>query len=137
MGDLQIDRIEKAFDWLNEKFSDVTEIQSIDVLIQGLSELNASIAFSYNQMAIAKKELNAAKTLAYYKLQTSSYANDKHYHASLAKDFVSTQCIKENYNYDLTERFCRACVHISDNLRTAISALKEEIKMQNYSNSIL
>ena len=134
MQQLQIDRIESAFAWLNEKFSDVTNIQSIDILIQSLSELNASIAFAYNQMAIAKKELNKAKTLAYYKLQASSYANDKHYHASLAKDFVSSQCEVENYNYDLTERFCRACVHISDNLRTAISALKEEIKMSNYGN---
>lgn len=133
---LQIDRIEKAFEWLKEEFSNIEEIQSIDVLISRLDMLNASIAFSYQQMAIAKKELNEAKTLAYQKLAVSSYANEKYYAPSLAKDYVSSQCSKENYNFDLTERLCRAMVHVSDNLRTCISALKEESKMQNYLNKI-
>lgn len=129
MQKLQINKIEAGFEWLNAEFSTIEGQQSIDVLTEKISQLNASIAFAYNQMAIAKKELNEAKTNAYRKLAASSLANDRYYAPSLAKDYVSSQCVIENYNYDLVERFCRAMVHISDNLRTAISALKEEIKM--------
>jgi len=133
MQKLQINKIEAGFEWLNAEFSTIEGQQSIDALIEKISQLNASIAFAYNQMAIAKKELNEAKTKAYQTLAASSYANERYYAPSLAKDYVSSQCVIASYNYDLTERFCRAMVHISDNLRTAISALKEEIKMINYS----
>lgn len=134
---VQIDRIENAFTWLNEEFSATENLQSVDVLITKMEMLNASIPFAYQQMAIAKKELNEAKTKAYQKLAASSLANDRYYAPSLAKDYISAQCVTENYNYDVTERLCRAMIHIADNIRTCISALKEEIKMQNYSNSIL
>lgn len=133
----QKDRIEKAFEWLNEEFSATENLQSVDVLISKMELLNASIPFAYQQMAIAKRELNEAKTRAYQRLAASSLANDKYYSVSLAKDYVSAQCVEANYNYDITERLCRAMVHVADNVRTCISALKEEIKMQNYSNSIL
>lgn len=133
---IDIEKIQNGFDWLQSELDNVDEVQSIDVLIQRLSAINSTISWAYNQMAIAKKDYNAAKVAAYHRLMVSSSANEKYYSPSLAKDYVNSLCIDAAYAYDLTERFCRSLIHISDNTRTCISALKEEAKMNNYNANL-
>lgn len=136
MNTFSIKKIEDGFVWLRSEFDDTGEIQSIDVLIQKLDAINSCLAWSGEQMAIAKKLLNEAKVKSYHKLQMSSASQEKYYAPSLAKDYVSAQCHNENYSYDMAERFCRALVHIAENLRTAISALKEQAKLDSYTQNV-
>lgn len=124
MRAFDIAKIESAFGWLQNEFSDTDVQQSIDALIQKTSLINATLAWAYEQMAIAKIELNKAKEKAYIELNAKSVTMKQLYSPSLAKDYINAKCSCENYNYDIVERLCRALVHISDNLRTSISALK-------------
>jgi hypothetical protein len=131
MTTLQIDKIEKCMQWLQtgETF---THSQSINFLIDKLGELSVSLAFVNNQMAVAKRILNNKKVDAYLTLVGSSVANEQYFAPSLAKDYISAQCATEAYNYDLCERCSRTITHTIDAIRTAISALKEDIKTMNY-----
>ena len=131
MQALQIERIEQGFKQLQEDFADVEVIQSIDMLIQKLNVINAQMAFGGEQMAISKKLFNDAKLKAYTMLQDFyKTVPDKKFSPLLAKDFVSSQCSTESYNYDLAERYVRALVHISSNIVTSISGLKEQLKLE-------
>jgi hypothetical protein len=125
MKTLQIDRIESCMEWLQggETF---THSQSVNFLIDKLGELSVSLSFVNNQMAIAKRILNEKKVSAYNSLIGSSVANESYFAPSLAKDYISSKCSKEAYEYDLCERCSRSIVHTIDALRTAISALKME-----------
>lgn len=118
--------------WLqgNETF---THSDSISFLIDKLGELTVSLSFINNQMAIAKRALNIRKVEAYHSLIASETANEKYFAPSLAKDFISAKLDKEQYEYDLCERCSRSIVHTIDAIRTAISALKEDAKMVQYS----
>lgn len=119
-------------DWLQggETF---THSQSINFLIDKLGELSVSLAFVNNQMAISKRILNEKKVSAYNSLIASEVANETYFAPSLAKDFISAKCSKEQYEYDLCERCSRSIVHTIDAIRTAISALKEEARVNQYS----
>lgn len=114
-----------------------THSQSINFLIDKLGELTISLAFVNDQMATAKRLLNEKKVTAYNSLIGSSVANEVYFAPSLAKDYISSKCSEENYNYDLCERASRTLVHTIDSVRTAISALKEEAKVLSYSNSLI
>lgn len=130
MKPFQLEKIENGFQWLITEFEDIDTIQSIDVLIAKLNVLNSTLAWSGEQMAIAKFNYNAAKSQAYLNLEASNIANrETRFSPLLAKDFVASACSQSAYAYDLTERFCRTMVHIGDNIRTAISALKEQLKL--------
>jgi hypothetical protein len=133
MKELNIKRIEEGLNWLQNEFESTGEIQSVDVLIQQLGAINSCIAWSGEQMAIAKKNLNLKKVGAYHALIASETANEKYFAPSLGKDYISARCHQEQYEYDLCERFTRSLVHISDNVRTSISALKEQMKLSQYS----
>lgn len=136
MKTIDIKKVEAGLDWLQTEFENTGEIQSVDILIQKLDAINSCISWSGEQMAIAKKNWNERKVKAYYDLISSETANQLYFAPSLAKDFVAAQCHQEQYEFDLCERFTRALVHISDNVRTAISALKEMAKLNNYSQSV-
>lgn len=130
MKDFQLEKIESGFQWLQNEFEDIDTIQSIDTLIQKLNLLNSTLAWSGEQMAIAKFNYNKAKSQAYINLEDSNIANrGNRFSPMLAKDFVASACSQSAYAYDLTERFCRTIVHVADNIRTAISALKEQLKL--------
>lgn len=133
---INIQKIEDGFQWLSKEFETSDVVNDLDTLIQRLDVINGIIAWAYQGMATAKKELNEAKAKAYIELNAKSVTMRQLYSPSLAKDFISSVCSDEQYKYDLVERFCRACVHISDNLRTSISALKETAKMEAYSQNI-
>lgn len=128
-------RIEEAFDWLQKEFEDIEVQQSLDDLNSKQNAINSVIAWAYEQMAVAKMNLNEAKQKAYLELNSKPASMRPLYSPSIAKDFINSSCSKENYAFDLTERLCRACVHISDNIRTSISAMKQLLIMENYSNS--
>lgn len=131
---LQLTRLENAFNWLTNEFSAEAEFkaQNIDILITRLNTLCNALPFVNNQMAIAKKMLNEKKVAVYHKLKTSSEANQEYYSPSLAKDYVNAQCSAEQYAFDIAERCSRTITHLIDALITCISALKEEIKAMRY-----
>lgn len=110
-----------------------THSQSINFLIDKLGELSVSLAFVNNQMAISKRILNNKKVEAYLTLVGSSVANETYFAPSLAKDYIAAQCAAETYDYDLCERCSRTITHTIDAIRTAISALKEDLKTMTYS----
>lgn len=136
MKQFDIKKIEDGLLWLQGEFENTGEIQSIDILIQKLDAINSCIAWAGEQMAISKKNLNVKKVAAYHNLIASSVANQTYFAPSLGKDFVAAQCHQEQYEFDLCERFTRALVHISDNVRTAISALKEQAKLEGYTSTV-
>jgi hypothetical protein len=132
IAQLQIDRIEACLEWLESSAEDYTASQSINWLIDQMGMLCKSLAFAGNQMAVAKKELNHAKSKAYETLVMSSVANEEYFSPSLAKDYISAKIEQEQYNYDVCERCSRVIVHTIEALRTCISALKVEQQTSNY-----
>lgn len=133
---LQIERVESCLEWLEKSAHDYTATQSISWLVDQVGALCNTLAFLNNQMAVAKKELNDKKITAYETLVTSSIANQEYFAPSLAKDYISSKCSNEQYNYDICERASRTTTHTIEALRTCISALKEEAK-QFYNNKPL
>ena len=133
---LDIKKVEAGLTWLQTEFESTGEIQSVDLLIQKLDSINSCIAWSGEQMAIAKKNWNIKKIEAYHTLLASETANEIYFAPSLGKDYVASRCHQEQYEFDLCERFTRALVHISDNVRTSISALKEMAKLDHYTQSV-
>lgn len=133
MKELNIKRVEDCMNWLQEGET-FTHSQSISFLIDKLGELSVSLAFVNNQMAISKRILNNKKVEAYLTLVGSSVANEQYFAPSLAKDYIAAQCATEAYDYDLCERCSRTITHTIDAIRTAISALKEDMKTLSYQN---
>lgn len=133
-GMLQIKRVEDCMEWLEASADKYTSSQSVGWLIDQLGELCKVMPFVNNQMAIAKYVLNDRKVKAYNSLVVSSIANENYFAPSLAKDYISSKVRDDQYNYDICERASRTIVHTVEALRTAISALKEEVKMQSYAN---
>jgi len=136
MKTIDIKRVEDGLTWLQTEFETTGELQSVDTLIQKLDAINSCIAWAGEQMAIAKKNWNIKKVEAYHSLIASEVANEKYFSPSLGKEYVGARCHQEQYEFDLCERFTRSLVHISDNVRTAISALKEQLKLESYSQSV-
>lgn len=134
-AELQIERVEACAEWLETSAEDYTASQSIGWLIDQMGMLCKSMAFVNTQMAVAKLALNQKKVDAYNSLITSEVANEQYFAPSLAKDFISAKCNKEQYEYDLCERTSRTLVHTIEALRTCISAAKEEAKQMNYQQS--
>lgn len=128
---MQINRVQDCLDWLQEGEA-FTHSQSVSFLIDKLGELTVSLAFVNNQMALSKRVLNERKVSAYNNLIASSVANETYFAPSLAKDYIAAKCSQEQYDFDLCERCSRSIVHTIDAIRTAISALKEDMKMNNY-----
>jgi hypothetical protein len=78
--------------------------------------------------------LNKIKVEAYHALIASSVANETYFAPSLAKDYIAAKVATEQYHYDLCERTSRTIVHTVEALRSCISALKEEAKLEGYAN---
>lgn len=121
-------------EWLEESATGYTAKQSIDWLVNQLGLLCQALPFVNNQMAIAKYILNGNKVKAYNTLVTSSVANETFFAPSLARDYIGAKMRDDQYNFDICERTSRTIVHTTEALRTAISALKEEVKLQAYAN---
>jgi hypothetical protein len=133
---LQIDRIKDCNEWLQLSAEDYTSGKSIAWYIDQLGMLCKSLAFVNEQMAEAKSVLNKKKVAAYESLVTSSVANQEYFAPSLAKDYIAAKCEKEQYEYDLCERCSRSITHTVEAIRSILSALKEEMKIESYSPSV-
>jgi hypothetical protein len=129
---LQIAKVESCMEWLETSAEGYTASQSIPWLIDQVGMLCNTMAFLNNQMAVAKKELNKKKVSMYNTMILSSEANRQYFSPSLAKDYIAAKCEEEQYNFDVCERASRTVTHTLEALRTCISALKEEVKVQNY-----
>lgn len=129
---LQVDRVKDCFEWLQIAAEDYTGAQSITWYIDQLGMLCKSLPFVNEQMAEAKSVLNKKKITAYESLAASSIANQEYFAPSLAKDYISAKCEKEQFEYDLCERCSRTLTHTIDAVRTIISSLKEEMKIASY-----
>jgi len=136
MAQLQIKRVQDCMEWLQAIAEDYTSGKSIPWYIDQLGMLCRSMAFVNEQMAEAKKILNKKKITAYETLVTSSIANETYFAPSLAKDYISAKCEKEQYDFDLCERCSRTIVHTIEAIRSVLSALKEELKIESYSSSV-
>ncbi|ASZ14533.1 hypothetical protein KTO58_01155 [Chitinophaga pendula] len=109
-----------------------TEVQNIPLLNDWLFKLMGWNAFAGQQMATAKKLLNEAKVKAYDTYVFSRAASGLQISPSMAKDYAAARCSEQEYNYDLSERCSRSCVHAIDGVRTVISALKTELSTITY-----
>lgn len=133
---LQIKRVSDCLEWLQLSAEDYTNVQSIGWYIDQIGLLCKSMAFVNEQMAEAKRVLNKKKIGAYETLAASSIANERYFAPSLAKDYISAKCEKEQYDYDVCERCSRTIVHTVEALRSIMSALKEEMKIESYSQTV-
>lgn len=129
---LQISRIEDCIEWLELSADDYTSTHSIAFFIDQIGVLCKTMAFVNGQMTVAKQILNDKKKKSYESLAASSIANEDYFAPSLAKDYIASKVSEDQYNYDICERCSRTIVHTLDCLRTAVSALKEETKVNNY-----
>lgn len=131
-AELQIAKVESCAEWLESSADDYTQSQSIGWLIDQMGVLCKTMAFINTQMAVAKELLQKRKSKAYNDLICSEVANAAYFAPSLAKDYISAKCSKEQYEFDICERTSRTVTHTIEALRTCISAAKEEIKTMNY-----
>lgn len=136
MQQFKLERLEAAFVWLEKEFEQTGNIQSIDLLIMKLDAINSVLSWSSEQMAVAKKNLNDRRVKAYEDYYMSSQAQKFTFPPSVLKQYIDAKCSIEEYGFDLAERLSRSIVHIGDNLRTAISALKSSMMMESYSQSV-
>lgn len=124
---LQIDQLRAILNTIEgTKYSDV---QSIEKLIEYGFQLQQWMAFSGEQMSIAKETLHRTRKQAHINTIASLGSREKKYAPSLVKEYINDCCSKELGNYELAERCNRTCTHCVDLVRTCISALKEEMKM--------
>jgi di/tripeptidase len=133
--ELQVEKVERAMEFLVSSAEGYTHSQSINWLIDQVGLLCQSLAFINEQQAVAKRQLNEAKVIAYEKM-VKRYGQEKYFSPSLAKDYVGAVISEQQYAFDLCERASRTIVHTLDTLRTCISALKEEMKTINYHGSV-
>lgn len=130
--ELQIQKVEDDMEWLESAAEQYTASQSIPWMIDQVGQLCSKMAFVNSQMTVAKKELNKKKVAEYNTLVLSSHANQQYFSPMLAKDYVAANCEEEQYNYDVCERASRTITHTLDALRSCLSALKEEAKINSY-----
>jgi hypothetical protein len=129
---LQIKRVEDAMEWMESEAESYTSSQSIPWMIDQIGLLCKTMAFLNGQMTVAEEALNKRKVKAYESLAASSVANQDYFAPSLAKDYIAARCHAEQYDYTVCERASRTCYHTLEALRSVLSALKEEVKVQNY-----
>lgn len=111
---------------------DKDSAQDGQVLHAYLIELTNIMSRANFLMAEYQKKFRKEKKVAYQNLAASSKAQEKYYSASLAKDYIDSQCSETGYVYDLAERVSRTCVHTCDSVRTIISSLKSERQFAQY-----
>lgn len=103
-------------------------VQSIDALLKFGFDVKSWMAASGEAMVDAKEELHKQRRDAYLKVEGSLIAQERKWNVSMMKDYVNDCCAKANAYFLLCERTNRACYHTIELVRTAISALKEEMR---------
>lgn len=125
---LQINEVKAIQSELEAVNIEIASTQSIPQLIDLGGKLAAWLAFSGDQMAVAKRAWRKEEARAYDAYIFSRIAQGMSIQASLANKYAAARAGDCEADYELCERVNRSCVHIMDFLRTVISALKEEQK---------
>lgn len=133
---LQISKIQAIQSELESINLEITATQSIALLIDLGGRLSAWLAFSGEQMSIAKRIWRKETVIAYDSHVFSKMAQGMEIQATLANKYAAARAGDHEANWDLCERVNRSCVHVLDFLRSVISALKEENKVYNYNNTL-
>lgn len=107
--------------------TDFDQVQSITLLMDWGFKLQQWMAFAGSQQAACKRALHDGRRQAMVNLVASLKANGAEMAISLQKQYVDDLCGEENYNYELAQRACRACVHSLDFARSSLSTLKTEL----------
>ncbi len=128
----EIHAIQTELEQINEK---ITSVQSISFMVDLAGQLAAWLAFSGEQMAIAKKKWRAAKVRAYDNYAFSKAASGLKITPSVATDYAQARSGDEESDYEHCERVNKAITHTLDVLRTCISALKAEQFAFQYSGN--
>lgn len=104
----------------------ITSTQSISALIDLAGKIAAWLAFSGEQMAIAKKIWRSYTAKAYDNYVFNKVARGFTITPSMANKYAEARVGEHESNYEYCERINRAATHTLDILRTCISALKAE-----------
>lgn len=130
MNKVDIKRLENGMQWLEDEFSTVDVVQSMEVVSQRLNELCAIYPWANTQMILAKRELAIKKEQTYqeYLAKEQNYLT-----ASLLKDYIAAKLNEYQYQFDLAERLSRVSLHLIEALRSQLAAAREEYKINNYS----
>lgn len=110
------------------------DTQSPDILIELGTRLVGYLSFTGQQMAVSKKIMLRKRASMYDRFVFNNTARGLTITPTMAKDYVNSRCADEQFDYDLCERANRTIVHTLDFLRSALSALKEEMKASTYGN---
>ena len=135
--ELQISKVEDINEWLQVCSEEYVASQSISWIIDHVGRLCGELAFVNAQMPVAKQVLNKKKVSEYNTLKISSESQKEYYAPSLAKDYIAAKCEAAQYDYDVCERASRTLTHVLDIMRSVLSALKEEAKINNYAGSVV
>jgi len=106
-------------------------VQSMELLKEYGFQLQQWMAFSGEQMAIAREDLHNSRKKAYLNTVFNLGSQERKYAPSLIKDYINDCCARENAVYELADRANKACTHSINLIITCISALKEEMKLAN------
>lgn len=109
-----------------------SDVQSIDLLLEYGFQLTSWIAFTAEAMAEAKENLHKTRANLYKSVNEEMSKRPKAPAPSLVKDYINDKCHKENGYYELCERANRAATHSMELVRTAVSALKQEMFQKSY-----
>ena len=131
---LDVPRLENAMEWADREFQHSDEVDNMEVLNFKLSMLVSSLPWVNGQMVQAKRELLVAKEKAYREYIEKEQNGLT---ASIIKDYIASKLSEQQYAYDLAERLSRTFFHIAEWTRSQLSALKEEMKINNYSQNVM
>ncbi|MBQ7750314.1 MAG: hypothetical protein IJR77_03715 [Bacteroidales bacterium] len=96
------------------------------VLTDRLSYLNAYMAWAGTLLGKAQEELRNAKKA----VQVEHFASLCKMPATVQKDFVENMCAKEIAMVTVLDRLNAACTHQSDNIRTQVSFIKQQMALE-------
>lgn len=109
-----------------QNYLEITASDNPDELIQRLSDLNVYMARSGNMLAVAKKWQD--KTMA--SIFDKEQQRISHMPSTIANKFIVANCDDINYLATMLDRINRTATHQSENIRTQISFMKEDLKLQ-------
>lgn len=106
---------------------------NMDLMLVMCGMIATYLASTAALVAEAGRLYGAAQKRLHERLAMSGTANQKYFSASMAKHYVATAAVQESYAYEFATRMNAAVTHVSELLRTAISAEKQLLANLNYS----
>lgn len=132
MNTLKISEVQAIQVALETIDSEISGLQSITYLIELGGKLSSWIAFTGEQLSIAKKIWREETAKAYDNYVFSKAAHGIPITPTMANKYAEAKSGKWEGDYQFIERVNKSATHILDFLRTAISALKAEQAAANY-----